>query len=271
MRNGIILLLSALLFASCASLSRYPGVGRTKRYTFEHAQVPETFNGFRIAFISDTHYPSKFKRKHLHSLVRALRDLRPDLLLLGGDYHEGCEYVEELFAELAKATPPYGIDAVLGNHDYARCTDEVRTAMKHHGIRLLEHRNDTIRKGENFIIVSGVRTPFDLKTNSISPTTELQEDDFVILLVHTPDYVEDVPVPHTDLALAGHTHGGQISFLRLWTPRTGSKYGTRLLSGRRASSHGLPVIITNGLGTSHVPLRICAPSEIVVVTLKKAP
>lgn len=269
MRNGIILLLSTLLLTSCASLSQYPGVGRTKRYTFEHQQVPEAFDGFRIAFISDTHYPSKFKRKHLHNTVRALRNLHPDLLLLGGDYHEGCEYVEELFAELSKVNPPCGTDAVLGNHDYARCTDEIRTAMKRHGIHLLEHRNDTVWRGTDFIIVSGVRNPFDLKANGVSPTTTLHDGDFVILLVHTPDYVEDVPVPHADLALSGHTHGGQVSFFRLWTPKTGSKYGTRLLTGQHTSSHGLPVIITNGLGTSHVPIRFCTPSEIVEITLRK--
>ena len=266
MRNGIILLLSAILLTSCASLGRYPGVGRTKRYTFEHAQVPEAFDGFRIAFISDTHFPSKFKRKHLHNVVRALNDLHPDLLLLGGDYHEGCEHVEELFAELAKVETPCGTAGVLGNHDYARCTDEIRAAMKRHGIRLLEHRNDTIRRRQDFIIVSGVRNPFAYET---SPTTTLHDSDFVVLLVHTPDYVEDVPVPHADLALAGHTHGGQVSFFRLWTPKTGSKYGTRLLTGLRKSSHGLPVIITNGLGTSHVPIRFCAPSEIVEITLRR--
>ena len=231
MKRAIVIWLSVLLLSSCASLSRYPGVGRTRRYTFEHPQVPAAFDGFRIAFVSDTHYPSKFRRRHLRNAVRALRDLGPDLLLLGGDYQEGCEHVEELFAELARATPPCGTAAVLGNNDYERCTDDIRAAM---------------------------------------PTAALCDADFVILLTHTPDYVEDVPVAHADLALAGHTHGGQISLLRLWTPRTGSKYGTRLLSGLCTSSRGLPVVVTNGLGTSRLPVRLCAPSEIVLITLKRA-
>ena len=270
MKHAIVIWLSVLLLSSCASLSRYPGVGRTRRYTFEHPQVPAAFDGFRIAFVSDTHYPSKFRRRHLRNTVRALRDLGPDLLLLGGDYQEGCEHVEELFAELARATPPCGTAAVLGNNDYERCTDDIRAAMARHGIRLLEHRNDTVWRDGDFIIVSGVRNPFDLRANGISPTAALCDADFVILLTHTPDYVEDVPVAHADLALAGHTHGGQISLLRLWTPRTGSKYGTRLLSGLCTSSRGLPVVVTNGLGTSRLPVRLCAPSEIVLITLKRA-
>mgnify|MGYP001026224886 FL=1 len=263
------LLTSILFLTSCASLSHYPGIGRTRKYTFEHPQVPQAFDGFRIAFVSDIHYPSKFKRKHLHNLVRALRDLQPDLLLLGGDYQEGCEYVEELFTELGRVHPPYGTAGVLGNNDYERCTEQIRECMKRHQIRVLEHRNDTVWRDSSFIIVSGVRNPFDLKANGISPTLALHDSDFVILLTHTPDYVEDVPVPHTDLALAGHTHGGQVSFFRLWTPQTGSKYGSRLLTGRRTDSHGLPVIITNGLGTSRLPVRFCSPSEIVEITLKR--
>ena len=170
--------------------------------------MPQAFDGFRIAFVSDIHYPSKFKRKHLHNLVRALRDLQPDLLLLGGDYQEGCEYVEELFTELGRVHPPYGTAGVLGNNDYERCTEQIRECMERHQIRVLEHRNDTVWRDSSFIIVSGVRNPFDLKANGISPTLALHDSDFVILLTHTPDYVEDVPVPHTDLALAGHTHGG---------------------------------------------------------------
>ena len=150
-----------------------------------------------------------------------------------------------------------------------KSTEQIRECMERHQIRVLEHRNDTVWHDSSFIIVSGVRNPFDLKANGISPTLALHDSDFVILLTHTPDYVEDVPVPHTDLALAGHTHGGQVSFFRLWTPQTGSKYGSRLLTGRRTDSHGLPVIITNGLGTSRLPVRFCSPSEIVEITLKR--
>ena len=270
MKQMILLFaLVSVLLSSCASLSRFPGVGRIRHYTFEHSQIPEAFDGFRIAFISDIHYESKFKQKHLHNLVDALNAMQPDLLLMGGDYQEGCGYVKELFDELARVKVPYGILAVLGNNDYERCTEEIREEMKKHGMRLLEHITDTVKRGDSFILVSGVRNPFDLKRNGVSPTERLKEDDFVILLTHTPDYVEDVLVKHADLALAGHTHGGQVSFLRLWTPRTGSKYGTRFLSGKKMSVNGIPIIITNGLGTSRIKMRMCARSEIVEVILKK--
>lgn len=268
---GLLSLLAVCFLSSCASLGHYPGIGRIKRYEFVHPQVPKAFDGFRIAFVSDLHYVSKFKSKHLHALVRALNDLHADVLLMGGDYQEGCEYVDELFSELSLVHTTCGIWGVLGNNDYERCTDEIRNCMQKQGMHLLEQCTDTIWKGTDYILVSGVKNPFDLQTNGVSPTNELHDEDFVILLTHTPDYVEDVQIEHADLALAGHTHGGQVSFFRLWTPVTGSKYGRRLLSGRRMSSHGLPIIITNGLGTSRLPVRMCAPSEIVEICLKRTP
>lgn len=141
-------------------------------------------------------------------MVNTLAKLSPDLLLMGGDYHEGCEYVPELFVALSLVTPLYGTAGVLGNHDYYRCYDLIKAEMERYGMKLLEHQVDTIRKDGEFILVAGVRDPFDLIQNGVSPTTELSDPDFVILLTHTPDYAENVPVPHTDLALAGHTHGG---------------------------------------------------------------
>jgi len=265
----ISLFLAVLSFSSCASLSKFPGVGRIKKYEFCSEQIPPAFDGFRIVFASDFHYKSKFREKQLRNAVRAMNAVSPDLLLMGGDYQEGCEVVLELYAELSRVKAPYGKIGVLGNNDYERCRDEIIRVMRLYGMKLLEHQNDTIRKEDQQIIVSGVRNPFDLVHNGVSPTLSLSPDDFVILLTHTPDYAEDVDVSNTDLALAGHTHGGQVTFLGLIVPETGSKYGKRFLSGKAFNSKGIPVITTNGLGTSKKNIRFCAPSEIVLIVLRK--
>lgn len=264
----LLLFALPLLLSSCASLSKFPGVGRIREYEFCSEQVPPAFDGFRIVFASDFHYKSKFKEKQLRNAVRAMNSVSPDLLLMGGDYQESCEAVPELFAELAQVKAPYGKIGVLGNNDYERCRDEIIQQMQLYGMTLLEHQNDTIRKEQQQIIVSGVRNPFDLVHNGVSPTLSLSPTDFVILLTHTPDYVEDTDVANTDLALAGHTHGGQVTFLRWIVPETGSKYGKRFLSGKARNSKGIPVITTNGLGTSRKNIRFCAPSEIVLIVLR---
>ena len=71
--------------------SVYTGVDRVVKYDFTHRDVPEAFEGFRIAFISDLHYKSLLKEKGLNDLVRLLIAQKADVLLMGGDYQEGCE------------------------------------------------------------------------------------------------------------------------------------------------------------------------------------
>ena len=264
-------LLLLLMLTSCATTNfpSYPGIGRVKVYDFHSKDVPEAFDGFRIAFASDFHYRSKYKEKALMSTVRALQDLHADVLLLGGDYQEGCAYVPRLFRELARVAPPYGIYGVMGNNDYERCYQEVTAEMRRYGMQILEHTCDTIRIGDDRLILAGIRNPFDLGRNGISPTLNLSPDDFVVMLTHTPDYAEDTDISNTDLVLAGHTHGGQVTFGRWLVPSTGSKYGKRFLSGRAITSKGIPVITTNGLGTSRMKLRLFAPSEVVLVVLHR--
>ena len=67
-------------------------------------------------------------------------------------------------------------------------------------------------------------------THLQSPTLSLSPDDFVILLTHTPDYAEEVSITNTDLVLAGHTHGGQVTLFGLYAPIIPSRYGQRFLS-----------------------------------------
>lgn len=246
----------------------YAGVDRVVEYDFTHRDVPEAFEGFRIAFISDLHYKSLLKEKGLNNLVRLLIEQKPDVLLMGGDYQEGCEYVEPLFAALSRVKTPLGTYGVMGNNDYERCHDEIISTMKRYGMHPLEHEVDTLRKDGQQIIVAGVRNPFDLKQNGVSPTLALSPKDFVILLVHTPDYVEDVSVANTDIALAGHTHGGQVRLFG-YAPIQNTHYGARFLTGLAYNSTKMPLIVTNGIGTSQMPVRVGAPAEIIMITLHR--
>lgn len=269
-------LLSLLIMAltSCTSI-RYTGVGRIRDYEISSPNVPPSFNGYRIAFASDFHLESKFKERQLHGTVKALQATAPDVLLLGGDYQEGCEYVLPLLAELGRVVTPDGTFAVLGNNDYERCTELIRRAMREQGMTLLEDTIATLYRGEDSITLWGAnayagRYPTAPKKSSISTRdTSIDENSFTILLTHTPDYVEDTDVSGVDLALAGHTHGGQVTLFGLYAPITASKYGSRFRTGLRRNSQGVPIIISGGLGTSRRNIRFCAPTDIIIVTLRR--
>ena len=244
----------------------YSGIERVMYYDFTNDDIPEAFDGFRIAFISDLHYKSLFGQTSLRNLVRLLNKQKADVLLMGGDYQEGCEHVEPLFAALSEVKTPMGTYGVMGNNDYERCHDEIIHTMEHYGMHVLEHKVDTIRKDGQQILIAGVRDPFNMAKNGVSPTLALSPKDFVILLVHTPDYVEDVSVANTDLALAGHTHGGQVRIFGK-APIQNSHYGMRFLTGLAYNSAQIPLIVTNGIGTSQLPIRMGAPAEIIMITL----
>lgn len=271
-KQFLFLLFSAALLASCATatFSEYPGVGRVKKYDFYSYDVPAAFDGFRIGFASDFHYESRFKRSHLDNAVRALKSMHPDVLLLGGDYRspKGGD-LDTLFSALGRVFTPYGTFGVMGNHDYAYCYSEVAEAMKKNNVRLMEHQSYKLVKDGQHIIISGVRNPFDLKKNGESPSQLFPADDFVVLLTHTPDYAEDTNVSNANLVLAGHTHGGQVSLFKKYTPVKHSIYGNRFLTGQKENSKGTPIIITNGLGTSRLDIRLFTPSEVVLVVLHR--
>lgn len=266
------LLLAVILLSSCATatLSEFPGVGRVKQYDFYSYDIPPAFDGFRIGFASDFHYESRFKRSELNSAVRALKSMHADVLLLGGDYRgKKGGNLDTLFTALSRVYTPYGTFAVMGNHDYGYCYSEVVEAMQKNHVRLMEHKSYKLMKDGQYIIVSGVRNPFDLKKNGDSPSQHFPADDFIILLTHTPDYAEDTDVSNANLVLAGHTHGGQVSLFKKYSPVKHSIYGNRFLTGWKENSKGTPIIITNGLGTSRVDVRLFTPSEVVLVVLHR--
>lgn len=245
----------------------HPGIRRVRTYDVTSPDIPYSFDGYRIAFVADTHYPSLFTDETLVSLSNVLRELNADMLLLGGDYQEDCEHVEPLFKTMMECHPKDGAYAVLGNNDLERCTDIIKSLMMDYGIKLVEDTCVKVRKGAEHISIAGVHNFFKGRETAISPTLNEPESDFVILLTHTPDYAEDQDISHADITLAGHTHGGQVTMFGAWAPVTASRYGQRFLKGLNWNTAGQAVITTTGIGTSRRAVRLFAPSEVILITL----
>ena len=264
--NAALFLVAVLLLSSCASLSPN-GVGRMKRYSVGSSSLPDSFDGYRVAFISDIHYPSLFNRPRLAKLVRKLRSEQPDMLLLGGDYVTDGGYADELFDSLSTVAPVDGTYAVYGNHERGN-KELIAGAMERCGVVLLADSVVGVVRGDDAIYLAGVYDSFVCDTFAVQPAESVAEEEFVVLLCHTPDYAE-ISSTTADLVLSGHTHGGQVSLLGVYTPVKNSSFGTRFLRGRNMTTSGATIITTNGVGTSRRKVRFCVPSEIVVVTLRK--
>ncbi|MGQ9779848.1 MAG: metallophosphoesterase [Bacillota bacterium] len=232
--------------------------------------VPAGFDGTRIVFISDIHHGPYFSRQRLKRLVQRINALKPDLILLGGDYiHRSPRFIRPCFAELAHLEAPLGVYGVLGNHDHWAGAAASREAMVNAGIRLLDNRGYWIFRGDQRIRIGGVGD-FRTDTQDLRPVLSgVRADDFTILVSHNPDFVEEIGpfADRIDLVLSGHTHGGQVTFFGLWAPLVPSKYGQKYRTGI-IDVAGMKVIVSNGIGTITPPVRFFARPQIVVVVLK---
>ncbi|GAE89682.1 metallophosphoesterase [Acetivibrio straminisolvens] len=194
--------------------------------------IPDSFDGKKIVYVSDIHHGPDFSRERVKNLVEKVNNLNPDIIFVGGDYIEkGKQYIKPCFEELRGLNASLGKFGVLGNHDYYHNGDLVRQSMKETGIVLLDNAAQWITYGSGRIKVCGVGY-FNRYLYPIESYLEdVSEDDFVILLSHDPDYAENIRNYKIDIVLSGHTHGGQITLFGLWAPYIPSIYGQKYRTG----------------------------------------
>ncbi|HMK54076.1 MAG TPA: metallophosphoesterase, partial [Methanobacteriaceae archaeon] len=95
-----------------------PYLIETKEVVIESNQIPPEFDGKKIVFLSDIHAGPFFDQSRVDDLVNQVNAMKPDLILMGGDYVDRqSDYVEPVFTSLSKLKAPLGVYAVLGNND----------------------------------------------------------------------------------------------------------------------------------------------------------
>ncbi|MBA1336304.1 MAG: hypothetical protein HPY66_2739 [Firmicutes bacterium] len=231
--------------------------------------IPVAFNGTRIVFISDIHHGPFFSRERLRGLVTTINSINPDIVLLGGDYvHRDAKYIEPCFQELSSLKAGLGKFGVLGNHDHWEGKDLTLQSMRKAGITAIDNKAQWLYKDGARIRIGGVGDLWG-DVQDILPTVEgAEESDFIILVSHSPDYVERITTRKIDLVLSGHTHGGQVTLFGLWAPLIPSQYGQKYRSGMIETDY-TRVIVSNGVGTITPPVRFFARPQVNIINLKK--
>ena len=233
------------------------------------ADIPDSFKGAKIVFISDIHLGPYLTAGRLSRIVDQINAIHPDLILLGGDYvHYNTRYVKPVFQELGKLRSPCGVYAVLGNHDNYAGADYTKKMMLKNGINICDNQSYWVKKGKDSIKIGGVGDLWEETQAPENTFKGLKKSDFAILMTHNPDYLENMQTDLIDLTLSGHTHGGQVTFFGLWAPILPSEFGQKYRYGL-IDSGNMKSYITSGIGTVTVPLRFFCRPEIVVLTLKK--
>jgi len=281
----VIVWLAAAGAAACAGLGavmvREAFRVRLHRETVALPRLPEAFDGFRILFVSDIH------RRTVRPLVSLLEAeaAGADLVLIGGDLTERGVPAGRVRTNVRLLAGVAPVCAVFGNHDYDVDAEKLAALLGEEGCALLRNESRAIERNGQSIRVAGVDDPStgrdDVRAALRGPAGRFRPGRrpvFTILLAHDPLIVERMSAEDlrlTDLILCGHTHGGQI-VLPLVGPlaRGHLRYlrGWRKLPKKKAGGAGRPrLFVSCGYGTSHLPLRLSAPAEAHLFTLRRPP
>ena len=252
-----------------------PRLVKRRELRLESVRWPGHCRELRVAVLGDFQVGAPwFKIKHLDRVVARVNAMRPDLVVLLGDFViEGVlfgRFVEptDIARSLARLEAPFGVYSVLGNHDWWHDGEEIWKELEGAGITVLENESVPVDLPEGRIWIAGLA---DDSTRSPCVETTfgpVPDDEPVIALAHDPITFFDIP-ERAVVTFAGHTHGGQISL-----PFVGTPYGFGGLSRHMmyglVEEDGKHMYVTSGLGTSAVPLRLNMPPEIAMVTLATA-
>ncbi|WP_164155571.1 metallophosphoesterase [Sandarakinorhabdus rubra] len=259
-------LLLALAAAGLALLlAGYWGATRDPVVTRYRLALPSLERPLRLVHLSDIHgSPWDMPEARIARIVAQANALRPDIVVITGDFHASKLIdlpmrLEDSLRPLTALKAPLGVWSVPGNHDQPYWT---RVVMRRFGLRLLagtlaDVGPVQIAGADDLIMGQDSIAGFRRTAQGAAPGKPL------IGLVHEPVLWRHLPA-NVALLLAGHTHGGQI--VGLGDLRMGPFYRQhrRGLFRNRA---GQTLIVSAGIGTTWVPLRLGAPAEIVVVEL----
>lgn len=255
------------------------GEPQVLRHELFWPDLPPGLDGLRLVQLSDLHAgplagPGRLRR------WRALAEREhPELLVVTGDFVDSLPEELAAFSEAFRAFPaPLGRYAVLGNHDYFTDPRPLWEELAGQGFQNLENAHAVVqRRGADLALV-GVQDPqaLDGRFRGIrfgpGPRPDLAvkglaEGSFRLALVHRPGLWRLTRRVGAHLTLAGHTHGGQVNlvpglnFARMLGPYTEGLF----------EEGGQRLYVNRGLGVVGVPMRVAAPPEITVITLRRGP
>ena len=243
-----------------------PGI---RRQRLDLPNLPAAWDGLRILQISDVHAGPYMDANRMARLRDMAHRLDPDLIVFTGDQMDRRLSDADLFVEgFSGISAPMGAWGVLGNHDHFIDPDRSEWALEVAGIRPLVNSAVTFERSGATLALVGVedlqardgRVP-DFSILERYPTS------FRICLCHQPQGWRDAAAAGAHLTISGHTHGGQIAL-------TGrnlnvARFSTRYIAGPYRRDEAF-LYVSRGVGVGAVPVRVGAPPEIDLLTLRKA-
>lgn len=265
---------------------------RVKRYAFTPPGWKDGLK-LRVVVLADIHACNPWMSlERIGQIVDETNALKPDVILLVGDYSAGMALVTDFVHSkdwapaLGKLSAPLGAHAVLGNHDWWEDKTAQRAghgptfghkALEMAGIPVLENKAVRLEKDGGPFWIAGLgdqlallpykkygRSGWQGMDDLDGTLAQIDDDAPVLLMAHEPDIFPQVP-ERVSLTLSGHTHGGQVRVFG-YSPVVPSKYKNRFAYGH-VVEEGRHLVVSGGLGCSIAPIRFGVPPEIVLLEL----
>lgn len=234
---------------------------RISRYTIEVPGRSSDIKNLRIAFAADFHLHEKTPVRFVKKFTAKINELKPDLMLFGGDIVEGDNVDENMNSIeniLSEIKTKFGMFTVLGNHEYYARQDK-GTFFGNSGINVL---CDTIVVIDSSFSLGGRYDSHFRKRKTINDLAKTANKNLpLILLDHRPTDIDQVCRTSVDVQLSGHTHNGQLFPVNLITNKV---YELSWGYMRKENTH---FFVTSGIRLWGPPVRTTGKSEIMVIDI----
>lgn len=232
--------------------------------------LPEAFDGYRIAQLSDLHVGSMCPRERVEGWVRRTNALEPDLVALTGDYvTSGVAFHEDIAGALGQLRARDGVAAVMGNHDYFGDGEPLVELLRAAGIRVLRNEHTVLTRGDARLTLAGVDDVWTRRADVARTVAGRDPSIPMVVLAHDPALFPRFAARGAALVLSGHTHWGQVAgplrMRRFNLARLAFRFHADVYREGDATLYVHP-----GMGTTGPPVRLGAPPEIAVIRLRRA-
>jgi hypothetical protein len=243
-----------------------PGV---RRWRLNLPNLPQQWEGLRILQISDVHAGPYMDADRMMRMRDMAGHLDPNIIVFTGDQMDRRDSDADLFVQgFSGISAPMGVWGILGNHDHFIDPRRSEWALKAAGIQPLVNSAVTFERSGASLALIGLE---DLQARNGRAADfsilEKYPTSFRICLCHQPQGWHQAAAAGAHLTLSGHTHGGQIAL----TGRNlnAARFSTRYIAGPYRREEAF-LYVSRGVGVGAVPVRVGAPPEIDLLTLRTA-
>jgi uncharacterized protein len=241
------------------------------KHDIEIAKLPEAFDGYRIAHLSDLHIGALTPKAWAQKWTRAAVRVQADLIVVTGDLvTNGTEFHLDIAEALGGLQARDGVIVTMGNHDYFGDGEPLMSLLLARGLRVVRNEGVRLVRGADTVYLGCADDTYTQRANVDTAIAGRDPSECTLLLAHDPELFEQAANAGVSLTLSGHTHAGQIAlpFLGRFLSLAHLTHQYRVGLYARGDAQ---LYVHPGLGTTGPPIRIGTTPTIAVHTLRCTP